>query len=143
MMDALPQFLAESINPFLFGLLLPAPFVGPRRPAPWRFHAASALAIGVTVALAELGKARVVWPGHPGFPSGHETFAAAAATCLVCRDPRWAALAVPAVAALGWALVASHYHTPEDITGALVLGPPVALACHRLIGRTEHDAKSE
>lgn len=142
-MDALPEMLAESVNPFLLGLLLPLPFVGPRRGAPWRFWGGSALGIGVAVALAEWGKARMVWAGHPGFPSGHETFAAAAATCLVCHDRRWAALAVPAVTLMAWALVTAGYHTPADIGGALVLGPTVTVACHWALGRSTHDAEGQ
>ena len=142
-MDALPEFLAESVNPFLLGVLVPLPWVGARKGGPWRFYAACGLGIGVAVTLAELGKARVVWAGHPGFPSGHETFAAAAATCLVCWDRRWAWLAVPTVAAMGWALVESHYHTPEDIAGAVVLGPTVAWLCHWLLGRATRDAPSQ
>lgn len=134
MMDALPELLAESVNPFLLGLLLPLPFVGTKRPAAWKFYAASALSIGVAVALAELGKARVIWAGHPGFPSGHETFAAAAATCLVCYDRRWLGFAVCVMALMGWALVMCHFHTVEDVLGALALGPVVAVLCHRAVG---------
>ncbi len=133
-MDVLPELLAESVNPFLLGLLLPLPFVGTKRPVAWKFYTACALSIGVAVALAELGKARVVWAGHPGFPSGHETMALTAATCLVCRDRRWLAVGVPLAALQAWALITGYFHTPEDVTGALVTGILPPLAAH-WIGR--------
>lgn len=134
------EFVADSVNPFLLGVLLPAPFVGARRAAPWRFYGACALGIGVAVGLAEVGKAREVWAGHPGFPSGHAAFAAAAATCLACRDRRWLAVGLPAVGLMAWALVGARFHTPSDVVGALALGPAVAGACYALTGRTRRDA---
>lgn len=122
--------LADNINPILALLVAAAPFARPRYAAPFKFWAASIAAIGIPVALAEAGKAVSVWPGHPSFPSGHETFALAAGTCLVFRSSRWLWVALPLCALLAWALIAAHYHQPLDTAGAL-LGPPIAWLCLR------------
>ncbi len=128
------SFLTNAINVVLLMLVAAAPFL------PWRgpqavkgrdvaeFWARSLVGMGVGVALAESGKKWEVWAGHPGFPSGHETLALAAATCLVCRDRRWLAVGIPLAALQAWALITGHFHTPEDVTGALVTGilPPLA-----------------
>ena len=131
-MNVLAHFLADSLNP-LFGLLvLSAPFVGPR-PRPTRvlpFYLASGLGLAVAVMLAEIGKERVVWPGHPGFPSGHETFALACATSLVCWRREWLWVAVPLSVVMGWALVVAGYHQPVEVFGALLTGPTPTLLCH-------------
>jgi len=123
--------LADSINPVFALLVAAAPFVRPRHGAPFRFWAVSIAAIGLPVALAEAGKAISVWPGHPSFPSGHETFALAAGTCLAFRSRRWLWIALPLCGLLAWALVAAQYHTPLDTAGALLLGPPIAWLCLR------------
>jgi len=128
------SFLTNAINVVLLMLVAAAPFL------PWRglqaiegrdvaeFWARSLAGMGIGVALAESGKKWEVWAGHPGFPSGHETLALAAATCLACRDRRWLAVGVPLAALQAWALITGHFHTPEDETGALVTGilPPLA-----------------
>ncbi len=85
--------------------------------------------MGLAVALAEGGKRWQVWPGHPAFPSGHETLCLAAATCLVARDRRWLGLGLPLSALQAWALVRGHFHTPVEVAGALLTGPPVVLLC--------------
>jgi len=118
--------LADNINPFLALLVAAAPFVRPRYAAPFQFWAGSIAAIGLPVALAEAGKAVSIWPGHPSFPSGHETFAVAAGTCLVFRSRCWLWIALPLCVLLAWALIAARYHTPMDTAGALLLGPSVA-----------------
>lgn len=125
------HLLADGINPLLAVLAAAAPFVRPRHPRPLRFWAAGSAAIALPVLLAEAGKAVSVWPGHPSFPSGHETFALAAGTCLVFRRPRWLWIALPLCALLAWALVAAQYHHPLDTAGALLLGPPFAWLCLR------------
>lgn len=135
-MPALARFLADTLNPLFVLLLLIAPFVGPRREAFWRFWAASALALGVAVALAETGKALPVWPAHPGFPSGHETFGLTLATCLVCHDRRWLWAAALLAALLAWALVSAGYHRPVEVAGSLLIGPPVAFVCQMLFAKS-------
>lgn len=128
------SLIADAVNPASALLLLAAPFVTPRPVRAWEFWGRCFLSIGLAVALAESGKRWEVWPGHSGFPSGHETFCLAAVTCLAVRDPRWLALGLPLSALMAWALVAAHYHTPVDVAGALLTGPAPALLC-QLAGR--------
>lgn len=125
------QHLADTINPVLALLAAASPFACPRHAAPWKFWAGSIAAIGLPVVLAEAGKKVSVWPGHPSFPSGHETFALAAGTCLAFRNPRWLWAVLPLCGLLAWALVAAGYHQPLDTAGALLLGPPIAWFCLR------------
>lgn len=126
------SFLTNAINYVLLLLVALAPFVTRRGPRGIEFWARSLVGIGVGVALAESGKKWEVWAGHPAFPSGHETLALAAATSLACRDWRWLAVGVPLASLQAWALVTGHFHTPEDVTGALVTGIVPPLAAHFL-----------
>ncbi|MDX1935143.1 MAG: phosphatase PAP2 family protein [Capsulimonadales bacterium] len=90
------------------------------------FWGRSLLGLGVAVALAELGKATEVWPGHPLFPSGHTTFAMSAATCIVLqRGKGWLWLLVPIVGLMGVCLVYGQWHTPDEVAGGLVVGSVV------------------
>ena len=82
------------------------------------------------VMLAESGKRFQIWPGRDTFPSGHETLALAAGTCLVLWHPRWLLLALPLTALQAWALVAGHFHRPVDVAGALISGILPPLGCH-------------
>ena len=135
MPDQIPMLapiFAKAINPILCLLVLAAPFYTPRQTPPWAYWARTVLGIGLAVILAESGKYFEVWPGHPSFPSGHETFGLAAAVSLVVWDMRWLWLAVPFIVLLSWALVAAQYHHPLDVAGAWLLGPPFALLCHRV-----------
>jgi membrane-associated phospholipid phosphatase len=133
-MEALAHFLADTLPALLVILLLIAPFLGPRptRVRVLWFWGASAAGLAVAVLLAEAGKERVVWPGHVGFPSGHETFTLSCATSLVCWRPFWAWVVVPLAVIMGWALVTAHYHETADVWGAMLTGPPPALLCHAL-----------
>ena len=141
-MPSLPYAVASTINPLLILCLLAAPFVPPRTRKPrtqsaWEFWGRSLLGIGLATLLAESGKRFEVWPGHPSFPSGHETFCLAAAACLAARDRRWLCLGLPLAALMAWALVAARFHAPVDVAGALLTGPPAALLCQRR-GRREY-----
>ena len=125
--------LTNALNALLLLLvaaapLLPAPHKLSRRA--FSFWLRSGLGIGIGVVLAESGKHFQIWPGRDSFPSGHETLALVAGTCLVVQNPRWLAVALPLAALQAWALVAGHFHRPVDIAGALVpgIGPP--LGCH-------------
>ena len=128
-MPFLPRLLADAINPISALLLLAAPFATPRPGRVWDYWGRCVLGVGFAVILAESGKRWEVWPGHPNFPSGHETFCLAALTCLAVRDPRWLALGLPLSLALAWALVAARFHTPVEVAGALLTGPGPALLC--------------
>ena len=126
------QMIATGMNPTLTLLLVGAPFYTPRRVGLWEYWGRSALSIGLAVAVAESGKRFEVWSGHPGFPSGHESFALAAVVSLAIRDWRWLILGFPAALLLSWALVDAHYHVPMDVVGAWLLAPPCALLCQAL-----------
>lgn len=125
----LPKLIANAINPLSALLLLAAPFATPRRTTAGEFWGRCVLGVGLAVGLAESGKRWEVWPGHPSFPSGHETFCLAAMTCLVVRDPRWLALGLPLSLVMAWALIAAGFHTPIEVAGALLTGPIPALLC--------------
>ena len=128
----LARLLSNGINPLLFLLLVAAPLLDRRRrnqPAQElrtrRWIAASVVGIAMTVVLAELGKHFQVWTGHPEFPSGHGSFAAAATAALIARDWRWALVAVPLALTIGWALVGAGYHEPIEVIGGMALGSVV------------------
>ena len=134
----LPRLLANAINPLSVLLLLAAPFASPRPSPVWEYWGRCVLGVGLAVALAESGKRWEVWHGHPGFPSGHETFCLAAMTCLAARDPRSLVLGLPLSLIMAWALIAARFHTPIDVAGALLTGPGPALLCQwykRRLGR--------
>lgn len=130
--------LTTTINALLLFLVAAAPLLPSRNfssPHPSRCSAfdywlRSLLGIGIGVALAEGGKHFQIWPGRDSFPSGHETVALAAGTCLALRSPRWLALVLPLAGLQAWALVAGHFHRPIDIAGALVTGILPPLCCH-------------
>ena len=132
-MPAAPALIADTVNPVFVLLLAAAPFAAgrPAWPEAAGFWLRSALGIGLAVLLAEEGKRLQIWPGHPSFPSGHETFALASLTCLAARDRRWLAPGLPLAGLLAYALVAADYHRPADVAGALATGPLPALLCHR------------
>lgn len=125
----LPKLVADSVNPLSMLLILSAPFVTPRRATRWEYWGRCVLGVGLAVILAESGKRWEVWPGHPSFPSGHETFCLAAVTCLAARDLRWLAVGLPLSLVMAWALVAAGFHTPVEVAGALLSGPGPALLC--------------
>ena len=121
-------FLTNAVNTLLLILVAALPLLpGMKRRSAPEFWLRSGLGIGIAVVLAESGKHFEVWPGRPTFPSGHETLALAAGTCLVLRHPRWLVFVLPLTVLQGWALVAGHFHRPVDVAGALVTGvlPPL------------------
>ena len=138
-MEPLAHCLANVINPALTVCVVIAPL---KSPQPWTFWARDAVGIGLAVLAAETGKRFQIWPGHPTFPSGHETFALAAGTLLIRHDSRWLFPLLPVILTLAWALVAAGYHQPVDVAGALLTGPPLALLGARLVTprRAERDA---
>lgn len=129
-MPPIATLIADSVNPSLTLLLLAAPYYTPRRTAPREFWLRSALGIGLAVVLAESGKRYQIWPGHFSFPSGHQSFALAAIVSLAARDLRWLWLGLPVSLLMSWALVRAGFHTPVDVVGAWLIGPPCALLCH-------------
>lgn len=133
----LARLLADALAPAVLALLAQEPLLSTAPPARrWRetarFWLRCALAIGIAVALAEAGKAREIWPGSPGFPSGHTAFVASAVTCMAWhRGPRWRGFAALLALLMAWAVVAAGWHRVEDALGALLLGPAVAAAAMR------------
>ena len=119
--------LANCVNPILTAFLVAAPLLAPPKSTRWEFWGRSLAALGLAVALAEGGKQIQIWPGHPGFPSGHETYGLCAVTCLTMRDVRWLFPGLPLLLLLAGALVEAHFHQPIDIAGAVLVGPPCAL----------------
>jgi membrane-associated phospholipid phosphatase len=127
----------DGINPALLALVfaaVPAALTGAQGPEravrlgrAIRFCGAGVFAIAVPVILAELGKTHQVWNGHPGFPSGHTTFAISAsmAICLY-RGPWWWLLCAPMTATMMVSLVYLRHHNPPEVFGGLVLGGAVA-----------------
>jgi len=128
-MSLLPTLIANAINPLSALLLLVAPFATPSPGRVRDYWGRCVLGVGLAVVLAESGKRWEVWPGHPSFPSGHETFCLAAMTCLAVRDARWLGLGLPLSLAMAWALIAAGFHTPIEVAGALLTGPGPALLC--------------
>jgi membrane-associated phospholipid phosphatase len=124
--------LAETINPFLIGAWVSLVIARTGTKSQRSFAASSIIALAFSVSLAELGKAHGVWPGDPGFPSGHETFGASVAVSLLRADRRWTLLAAAACLLLAWALVFAHYHKPVDVFGGLALGTLVTMAVHKV-----------
>lgn len=114
--------LSNVINPALAVILLIATIrqgVYNR----WLFFFTASAAISYSVWIAEMGKDVLLYPHPGGFPSGHETFAAACLTCLVWIDRRWLAFAIPAGTVMGIAIVAARYHAPIDVVGAAIISP--------------------
>ena len=130
----LADHLSDGINPLFVGLIVQEPLVaGQGKSAKSQiasallFYLRSLLAVGIAVTLAELGKKHQIWPGHPYFPSGHTTFAAAAATCIVIqRGWGWAWMVVPLVLLMAGSLVYGRWHTLDEVAAAMLLGPLVA-----------------
>lgn len=123
-------FLTNAINALLVLCVAAAPLLPPGKTRAGGFWLRSLFGIGLGMIFAESGKYFSIWPGHPTFPSGHETLALAAGTCLAVRNPRWLTLTLPLAALQAWALVAGHFHQPVDVAGATVTGILPPLACH-------------
>ncbi|MBC8104075.1 MAG: phosphatase PAP2 family protein [Cytophagales bacterium] len=133
---ALADLLSTAINPALVLLVLEEPLLGHQgRQEPWpRFWGRSALSIGAAVGLAEAGKHYQIWPGHPLFPSGHMTFATAAASCLMLRRGLpWLGIALPLIGIMGISLVVGGWHTGTEVFGGLALGGFITLVCFGLL----------
>jgi membrane-associated phospholipid phosphatase len=101
-----------------------------------RFWILFLCAVAASVAAARLGKYWQVWPGDPGFPSGHQAFAAAATVCLVRIGGRLSViLCVPLLVVMGFALITATAHDLRGVTGGVIVGVLVATACWYVLGR--------
>ena len=141
--DDVAALVADLVNPVLVLLLLAAPWV-PKKPGegPVQFWVSSATAIVLATLIAEAGKNFSVWPGHDTYPSGHESFGAAAGICLAGYDRDWLWFVVPLLALFGWALVTAGYHDPPDIAGAIVVGLACALLARYVVRSIHHRLRS-
>jgi len=132
---------SDAINPIFIALILEEPLLGDRVRAErlrcgLLFWARAILCIAVAVVLTEAGKKYEIWPGHPNFPSGHTTFATAAATSLVLqRGRRWLWLVAPLALLMGLSLAYGHWHTPDEVLAGWGVGMLVPLGLWRLINR--------
>ena len=131
------QMCTDGINPaLLFSVFSEVPLAlssatPQTRPASLacalRFCVVGCAAIVVPVVLAELGKKYQIWDGHPGFPSGHTTFAASASAVIVAyRRKHWLLLCAPATAVMMYSLVYLGHHEVPEVFGGLVLGVGLA-----------------
>ena len=137
----LAERASYTINSILIVLILEEPLLGDgergdRLRRGLLFWTRAVLCIAVAVVLTELGKKYEVWPGHSNFPSGHTTFATAAATSLVLqRGRRWLWLVAPLALLMGLTLAYGHWHTPDEVLAGWVVGIAVPFGLWRLINR--------
>jgi membrane-associated phospholipid phosphatase len=129
------RFFADSLNPLLIICLAGTGFASRARFPIFKYWAACVLGIGAAVILAESGKYFVVWPGHPSFPSGHESFAISASVGLAAADRRWLWAVIPICLLMAWSLVSAGYHHPIDVAGAAIIAPWPPLAVFRFLRR--------
>ncbi len=141
--QSLAQTLADGINPALLLSILsdipialssPEPDRALRLRRAVRFVVAGCIAVAVPVVLAELGKHHEIWHGHPGFPSGHTTFAASASAAIVVyRGNYWLIVAVPLTLAMMTSLVYLQHHNVPEVLGGLVLGAGLGAILTRVL----------
>jgi membrane-associated phospholipid phosphatase len=118
--------LADIINPILAVTGLICAALSIRHGRTFRFWVLNFAAISLAVALAEFGKWLPIWPGHPEFPSGHETLGVGISACLVLYRKQWVWVVVPICVLLGVSLVGAHFHRPIEVIGGVGVGsfPP-------------------
>lgn len=84
--------------------------------------------------LAHVNRWADLWPAHPNFPSGHETFASCMAVALAALDRRSLAFSAVLLAALGYALVRAGWHGRFEVVGGFLLGSAVMAASLKVSG---------
>ncbi len=94
------------------------PIVGSVRATLW--------AIVISFILAHLNRWFDLWPAHPYFPSGHETFAACIGTAAVFEKRRLVLPVFALIALLGYGLVRLGWHDPMEVIAGFALGTVVA-----------------
>ena len=126
----LADFLSSYLN-YVFILLVLWERRGIRSALP--FWLRTALALTIAVGLAKLGKALPIWPGHPGFPSGHTAFSITCTTMLFLRrGTRWLIVGVILTLVMMASLIYGRWHSLGDTLGALLLGTSSSLAVWHL-----------
>ena len=95
------------------------------------FWSRAMVALVVATFLAHVNRIFHFWPAHLVFPSGHMTFCLGLSVSLAMLRPWTLVATLPLVLVLATFLVALHYHSKFDITGAF----PLVLVVYGLIHR--------
>jgi membrane-associated phospholipid phosphatase len=90
-------------------------------PAKRRFFLRTLVALVIALLLAHLNRLFDFWPAHRYFASGHMTFAFGMALSLGMLRPWTLAFTLPLLIPFGAALITLHFHTPEDVLGAILI----------------------
>jgi membrane-associated phospholipid phosphatase len=92
------------------------------------------VAMLIALLLAHMNRMFELWPAHRYFASGHMTFALGMAIALGMLRPWTLAVTLPLLIPFGEALVALHFHSVEDVVGAVLLVPCIYLCVDRAWG---------
>jgi hypothetical protein len=110
---------------FYFPMVMAAVFLGflfaIEMPAKGRFFARALVALLIALLLAHLNRIFDFWPEYRYFASGHMTFSLGLAISLGIMRPWTLWITLPVMVPFGVALVAFHFHSVEDVLGAIVI----------------------
>jgi len=99
-----------------------------------RFYMVAFVMIGVSAVLTTLGKRFEVWPGHPGFPSGHSAFAATCAVLIArYRGVWWWILCAPLIPLMMLGMVWNKAHSPIEVIAGAALGLALSFALTQVL----------
>jgi hypothetical protein len=107
--------------PHLMALVFLAFFFSTHVPGKGRFFARALLALVIAIFLAHLNRLFDFWPAHRYFASAHMTFCLGVALSLGLLRPWTLAITLPLLVPFGFALVVFHFHSAEDVLGAIPL----------------------
>ncbi len=68
-------------------------------------------------------------PTSYSFPSGHTSYAFAAATCIAYYNRKWGVPAVVFAAIVGFSRMYLYVHWPTDVLAGAIIGTVIALSC--------------
>jgi membrane-associated phospholipid phosphatase len=140
------DMISQALNPAFVLLFAQEPLlhlqpeteqerVALRRWVLW-FWVRCAFSVGLAVLCTKAGKHFEIWPGRPGFPSGHTTFTLAGAYCLVAgRGLRWLPFAAVLVLIMAASILIGGWHTPVEVAGAFVPGLGIPFLVWRITAR--------
>jgi membrane-associated phospholipid phosphatase len=130
--------IPEYLITMLCTLVIIDPLISPAKPKNTTFPFVLRLVITSAIAalLAEMGKHYQVWPGHPGFPSGHTALTVAFCWNLYLRHkenhPLWKYLLAAIALCQAARLYLGHAHDPIEIAVGAILGTIFPLLWERL-----------